>query len=268
LELAGTIAGSAEELGYSAVWTNDSPPGDGVDVALTMLSATSGIRVGIGAIPCDRRPMAEVAKRLTTAGQPLDRLTVVVGSGMGGTVRDVAAAVSELRDALGEGPWVGVAAMGPRMCALAGEVADLVLLNWMSPDRITWAREQVRTGAARRQTGLAAAEPVVASSLRVSLGQGAALRVGAEAARYGAMPAYAANFAGMGVQSVGIAASDPSQAPAMLQPYLEVLDEAVLRPIVKVPDSSEPALEEVFETLGVLMEVASLFAPNPAPAEG
>ena len=250
------------------MWTNDAPPGDGVDVALAMLSATSRIRVGIGAIPCDRRPMAEVAKRLTEAGQPLDRLTVVVGSGIGGTLTDVAAAVSELRDTLGDGPSVGVAAMGPRMCALAGRVADLVLLNWMNPDRIVWARDQVAKGTARRKAGLATAEPVVASYIRVTLGQGAALRLGAEAARYGAMPAYAANFAGMGFQSVGIATSDAGHAASMLVPYLVVLDEAVLRPIVKLPDSSETALGEVFETLTVLMEVASLFAPNPELAEG
>ena len=92
-----------------------------------------------------------------------------------------------------------------------------------------------------------------------------ALRVGAEAARYEAMPAYAQNFSAMGVASVGIAATDPLLARATLEPYEQVLDEAILRPIVKVPASARPELDEVLETLGVIMEVAGVFAPEPPP---
>src|SRR2546426_794268 len=79
------------------------------------------------------------------------------------------------------------------------------------------------------------------------------------------MPAYAKNFSAMGVASVGVAASDPSQAPSMLEQYREVLDEAIVRPIVKMPASALPELDEVVEVLGVLMQVAGRFAPN-APA--
>jgi alkanesulfonate monooxygenase SsuD/methylene tetrahydromethanopterin reductase-like flavin-dependent oxidoreductase (luciferase family) len=275
LELAGTVAGSAEELGYASVWTNDAPPGDGLAVAGAMLEATSTIRVGIGAVPCDRRPATDVAKALIAASLPLERLVLVVGSGGSRSVDLVRSAVTELREMLGPDIGLGVAAMGPRMCRLGGEIADLVLLNWMNPERIAWARDQVREGASRRAAGLRAAEPELACHIRVSLGQGAALRVAAEAARYGQMPAYASNFSAMGVPSVGIAAADPSLALAMLEPFEEVLDEAILRPIVKVPTSVSPELNEVFETLGVLMEIAALFAPNPsaptpdeAPAAG
>lgn len=263
LELAETVAGSAEELGYTSVWTNDAMPGDGLAVAGAMLKSTTTIRVGVGASPCDRRPASEIAKTLLAAALPLERLVVVVGSGMSGSVEVVRSAVAELRDAVGPGISLGVAAMGPRMCQLGGEIADLVLLNWMNPERIAWARGQVRDGAARRAPGLRAAEPELASYIRVSLGQGAALRVGAEASRYAQMPAYGNNFKAMGVASVGIAASDPSKALAMLEPFEEVLDEAIVRPIVTVPASATPELNEVFEALGVLMEVATLFAPNP-----
>ena len=40
LELAGTVAASAEEQGYSSAWTNDAPPGDGLAMAGAMLAAT------------------------------------------------------------------------------------------------------------------------------------------------------------------------------------------------------------------------------------
>jgi hypothetical protein len=51
----------------------------------------------------------------------------------------------------------------------------------------------------------------------------------------------------------------------MLEPYEHVLDEAIVRPIVKMPTSAMPELDEVVEVLGVLMQVAGRFAPNPAP---
>jgi alkanesulfonate monooxygenase SsuD/methylene tetrahydromethanopterin reductase-like flavin-dependent oxidoreductase (luciferase family) len=233
-------------------------------MAGAMLAATTAIRVGVGAVPSDRRPPAGVAEQLLAASLPLERLVLVVGSGGSVSVELVRQAVAELRDRLGAEVSLGVAAMGPRMCRLGGEVADLVLLNWMTPERMVWARRQVRQGAAGRAPGLRAAEPELASYIRVSLGQGATLRVGAEAARYGTMPAYAQNFA-MEAGLVGIAATDPLVALAMLEPYDEVLDEAILRPIVKVPTSPRPELDEALETLGVIMEVAGVFAPKSPP---
>lgn len=262
LDLTGTVAGGAEELGYATVWTNDAPPGDGIASALAMLGATEQIRVGVGAVPCDRRSVRDIAGRLAGGDMSLDRLVLVVGSGGSGTLASVRAAVGELRAALGPLPMIGVAALGERMCRLGGEIADLVLLNWMSPERIRWAREQIRLGAAERADGLRRPEPEVASYVRVSLGQGAALRIGAEAGRYAAIPQYARNFAAMGVASVGIAAPDPKAGPALVEPYDAVLDETVLRVIVSMPDSADSDFGAAFEALGVVMEVAGLFAPG------
>ncbi|HEX3715212.1 MAG TPA: LLM class flavin-dependent oxidoreductase [Trebonia sp.] len=44
---------------------------------------------------------------------------------------------------------VYLAALGPQMLRLAGETADGVLLNWATPERIAFSREQVDAGAAR-----------------------------------------------------------------------------------------------------------------------
>ena len=44
---------------------------------------------------------------------------------------------------------VYLAALGPQMLRLAGEVADGVLLNWATPERIAVSREQVDAGAVR-----------------------------------------------------------------------------------------------------------------------
>ncbi|HEU5004072.1 MAG TPA: LLM class flavin-dependent oxidoreductase [Actinomycetota bacterium] len=267
LGLVATIAGSAEEFGYRTVWTNDAPPGDGLACATAMLEAAQHIRVGVGAVAVDRRPPTVIAQALDGAarGAAGERLVVVLGAGMKATVNQVRAAVGELRD-LAPDLTVGVAAMGPKMCRMGGEVADLVLLNWMNPERIAWARERIREGAANRLAGLRAPEPEVASYVRVALGQGAGMRVAAEASRYNQMPQYAQNFAAMGVASAGIGAPDPEKAIAMAEPYEAVLDETVLRCIVNMPAGENPELDEVFEALGVLMETASRFAPAP-PAD-
>ena len=43
---------------------------------------------------------------------------------------------------------VFLGALGPRMLALAGEVADGAALNWCSSERVAWSRERVAEGAA------------------------------------------------------------------------------------------------------------------------
>ena len=264
LELAATISGSAEELGYSTVWSNDAASGDGIAVAIAMLGATERIRVGVGAVACDRRPPEEIVDRFSAQGLPLDRLAVVIGSGASSGLKGVADAVTQIRAGLGPDLTIGVAAMGPNMCRLGGEIADLVLLNWMNPQRIAWAREQIRQGVAERSATLGAPEPEVASYIRVSVGQGAGLRVAGEASRYAEMPQYGRNFAAMGVASVGIAAPDPADALPQLVAYEAALDEAIIRCIVTIPKSSSPELNEVFEALGVIMEVQGLFALTAA----
>jgi alkanesulfonate monooxygenase SsuD/methylene tetrahydromethanopterin reductase-like flavin-dependent oxidoreductase (luciferase family) len=42
---------------------------------------------------------------------------------------------------------VYLAALGPQMLRLAGEVADGALLNWATPERIAFSRAQINTGA-------------------------------------------------------------------------------------------------------------------------
>ena len=44
---------------------------------------------------------------------------------------------------------VYVAAMGPHMLRLAGELADGVCLNWCTPEQVAWSRERVEEGASK-----------------------------------------------------------------------------------------------------------------------
>ena len=79
-----------------------------------------------------------------------------------------------MRAALPGGARVVVAAMGPKMCALAGAEADGVFLNWMTPEKAAWARERVHEGAAEAGRD---APPPVFGYVRVAVGDDAGERL-------------------------------------------------------------------------------------------
>lgn len=227
LERARTIAAECENLGYSSIWSNDTPGGDGIATAHTMLAATKSLRVGVGVVAFDRRPAGEVTALLKSQNIPLDRF--VLGVGAGGSNRPrrtVGQAIRTLRHEFGAELTLGVAAMGPRMCRLAGELADLVLLNWMLPERIRWADPLIASGEEERteQTRVERAAYV-----RVALGEDVRL-IGEEAARYNHFPAYRRHFAAMAapLNEVGVA-GDPDRILLALAGYDRVLDEVVVR---------------------------------------
>ena len=236
------IAAAVEELGYSSIWTNDIPAADGLVTAANMAEATESIRIGIGVVAVDRRPPEQIVRAVRELELPLDRLVLGVGAGSSDApLIVVRKAVEELRDTLGPEPAIAVAAMGPLMCLLAGEVADTVLLNWMVPERIEWARGHVARGAGRsgRDGG-----PEVAAYVRAAIGESAVDRMAKEAAKYNSYPAYTRHFAAMGApfESVGVTDGNGRYA-ARLAEYDRVLDEVVVRAL--------PASESVASTLVV-----------------
>lgn len=242
VERAQQIAARVEELGYSSIWSNDTPGADGILTAAVMADATESIRVGVGVVAVNRRPPGEVVDALRELEIPLDRLVLGVGAGSSDTpLKTVRGAVAELRDLLGPEPRIAIAAMGPRMCRLAGELADTVLFNWMVPERITWAKLRVAEGARRSgRDGL----PEMAAYVRAAIGDGAPDRVAAEAAKYNTYPAYTRHFEAMGVPlaAVGVTDAEPGYA-ARLSDYDSVLDEVVVRAL--------PASDSISATLAV-----------------
>ncbi|MGH2704590.1 MAG: LLM class flavin-dependent oxidoreductase [Actinomycetota bacterium] len=246
LDLAAEVAGRAEELGYTTVWTNDVPGADGMEVAAAMARATTRIGIGIGAVPVARRPPDEIVSRVAGLGLPAGRLVLVVGSGRAARpVAVVREAVRRLREALDPAVTIGVAAMGPQMCRLAGEVAGYVLLNWMTPDRARWARDRVAEGA----KAAGRSSPVVGSYVRLAVGPTARERLEAEAARYRSIAQYARHFSAQGAFALGVAAAQSTDVPGLLGAHGEGLDEVVVRAL---PASYERA------SLFALAEAAAL----------
>lgn len=261
-DVAAIVAPEVERLGYASLWTNDTPPrAAGLPVIAAAQRVSERIALGVGVIPCSGRTPEEIARTSHDLGLDVRRTVVGVGSGRAEHPVDaVRAAVGELRRLLRPGAVIAVAALGPRMCLLAGELADIVLLNWMTPERIRWARERVREGEGRAQR-----EPgtvIVASYVRVAVGRHAADRLADAAAPYARGAAYARSFAAMGVDPgrVGVAVADPAEVAAALAPYREVLDETVVRALPVFP-SAESVIE-------VAQAAAHPGYPARSPIEG
>jgi alkanesulfonate monooxygenase SsuD/methylene tetrahydromethanopterin reductase-like flavin-dependent oxidoreductase (luciferase family) len=131
-----------------------------------------------------------------------------------------------------------VAALGPKMCHLAGEVADGVLFNWLTLEYARRSADLVRAGAAAAKRPM----PRLYAYVRVALGP-AAERMAEEGARYDAIPAYHAHFVRMGVKPVDTAIAAPSAdgSKRALEAWDGAVDEVVLRAIT-VQDTVEDHL--------------------------
>jgi alkanesulfonate monooxygenase SsuD/methylene tetrahydromethanopterin reductase-like flavin-dependent oxidoreductase (luciferase family) len=186
------------------------------------MSKATKIEAGVGVVPLDRRPAAEIASAI----RDVDPGRLVVGLGAGFSqkpLRDVRAGIAELAR-LAPGQEIGVAAMGPQMCRLAGELADVVLLNWMTPERARWARERVEEGAEGRSI-----QPRVASYVRVAAGPDAQRRLADAEGHYRQLPHYARHFEAMGAAPGTIGISRDHSAA--IREYESVLDVVIIRPV-------------------------------------
>jgi alkanesulfonate monooxygenase SsuD/methylene tetrahydromethanopterin reductase-like flavin-dependent oxidoreductase (luciferase family) len=247
-QIVEQVATAVEQAGYSSFWSNDTPGGDGLASLAAAARVTDHIDLGVGVIPVDRTPPDKIAARLLELGLPLGRVIVGVGSGgaKSGTVELVRDAVVELKRMVPVRVYVG--ALGPRMTRLGGELADGLLLSWLTPDSARQSAELVLAAA----RAVERATPAIATYLRVSLPEGES-RLIEEANRYAGFPAYAAHFARMGVAATDTTISgEAAEIQRRLAQFDGLLDEVVVRAI---------ASEETVEAYLALVTAAAPFAP-------
>ena len=233
-EIIRASAREAEAAGYSSFWVNHPGPIDGLAALAYAAGETRRIELGIGVIPLHTRGPEEIAKGVRANALPLDRLLLGVGSPNPGSLRRVRDGIAALRGQVST--RLVVAALGPKMCRLAGEVADGVLFNWLTPE---WARKSgdwVRAGAA------AAGRPAprLYAYVRVAIGAAAGERLADEGQRYAGIPAYGAHFERMGVKPVetGVAAPTAAAVAPALARWEGAVDAVVVRAIT-VKDTIE-----------------------------
>jgi alkanesulfonate monooxygenase SsuD/methylene tetrahydromethanopterin reductase-like flavin-dependent oxidoreductase (luciferase family) len=245
--VAEPLAGRCAMLGYQSMWSSDIPQASGLDTLASFASSVPGIELGVAVLPLDRHTPDQIARRIEELGLPRERLRVGVGAGLSErpltTMRE---AVPELRRALPDVKLV-LAAMGPRMCALAGAAFDGAFLNWMTPDAAAQAREHVHAGA--RDAGRR--PPPVLGYVRTSVGADAAERLTKDEAFYRDFhQGYRRHFDRLGVEpgTVGVATESAYVAQEELARYT-ALDVVVVRALTSA-------------TLGAMSELAEGVAPG------
>lgn len=209
-----------ETRGYEGVFLPEIAGRDAL-VALGALSGeTERLRLATGIVPmAARAPTLTAMAAATVHERSAGRLLLGLGTGpaVPGALGRLRELIATLRGLLAgervdvEGRTVRlslvperpvpiwIAALGPRAVRLAAEAADGVLLNWCTPERVAAAVVRLRESAESADRD--PAEVTIAVYVRASLdADGSAMRsLRAAAGEYASFPAYAAQFASMGL---------------------------------------------------------------------
>src|SRR5436305_1090109 len=208
-EVARPLAARCAELGYESMWSNDHPGAKGLATLAEFAGAAPEVELGVAVIALDRTPPEQIAADIDGLG---------VGAGFTKKpLTKMRGALPELRQLL-PGVKLVLAAMGPKMCELAGGSYDGVFFNWMIPDFAASAREKVEAGAAEagRDT------PRVFGYVRTAVGPDAADRLAKEESFYRDLhKGYRDHFDRLGEPegTVGVAAPNSAAAQAALSAY-------------------------------------------------
>lgn len=241
-DIATPLATRCEELGYSSIWSNDTPIASGLETLGDFAKDTSSVDLGVAVIALDRAGPAEIAAKIEEVGLPKERLWIGIGAGFSKKpLTAMKEALPELREALPDVRIV-LAAMGPKMCAFAGAEFDGVFFNWMTPSFAAEARENVERGAAEagRDT------PPIFGYVRTAVGEDAEARLAKEESFYRDLHAgYRNHFDRLGEPegTVGVAAATPTEAQAELAKF-EALDTPVVRGLASAKLEAMTALAD------------------------
>jgi alkanesulfonate monooxygenase SsuD/methylene tetrahydromethanopterin reductase-like flavin-dependent oxidoreductase (luciferase family) len=226
-ELA-SLAATAEDTGYEALLVPEIAGREAFSTLAALAGETSRLGLGTGVVTVTARgPLTTAMAGATVQERSGGRFVLGLGSGRPGpgALDRVRRYVADLRDAFagrsvahegrssalaldpGAPTPIWLAALGPHMVELAGEVADGVVLNWCTPERVAEARAEAAAGAAR--AGRDPAAFTVAVYVRACLGleEDVATAALLEAAgTYASMPHYRRRFEAMGL------GGEPSEA--------------------------------------------------------
>ncbi len=228
LEVARPLAARCAELGYDSMWSNDHPGAKGLATLAEFAAAAAGVELGVAVIALDRTPPEQIAADVEEFG--IDPAKLWLGVGAGFTKKPLTTmreSLPEMRERM-PGVKLVLAAMGPKMCALAGSSYDGVFFNWMTPSFAAGAREKVEAGAAEAGR----ATPPVFGYVRTAVGPDAKERLAKEESFYRDLhKGYRDHFDRLAEPegTVGVAASNSDDAQTQLAAYEGPLDTIVVR---------------------------------------
>jgi alkanesulfonate monooxygenase SsuD/methylene tetrahydromethanopterin reductase-like flavin-dependent oxidoreductase (luciferase family) len=270
------LARDGEAMGYAAVFLPEVGARDTLATLTGLAGETDRVLLGTGVVPLPARSLSLLAMAAATAHERSGgRLLLGLGAGPSkpGALARVRATVEALRRAFGgeaayvDGepvqsdlplsvpPQIWIAALGPRATRLAGEVADGVILNWCTPERVVSATAQIAEGAA-----LAGRDPSVvtlAVYVRAALADGSRETAREAAAAYASYPAYRRQFVDLGIDPAdpaavvaGVMLTDRESARRRLADYREAgADLPIVYPVLP---PGAPVAAAARETLAAL----------------
>ncbi len=297
------LAAQAEAAGYDTLWTGEVNATDAVTTMTLLASRLSRINVASGIIPIQTRTpvvLGMTAASLTQIAPGRIRLglgvssRIIVGEWNGlpfeRPLEQLREAVQVIRMVLAgervnfdgrfyrlrnfrlmqpppEKPVpIVLAALGPRMLELAGEIADGVLLNWIPPEAIPESIHQIEIGA--RRAGRSLADLEIAAYIRTSVTndpEPARQALARDITGYCIVDSYARFFVACGfgseVEAINAAWRRGDRQTAVQQVSPRFLDGLG---IVGSADFCRRRLEE-FSKAGLTQPVVFPFSPEPDP---
>jgi probable F420-dependent oxidoreductase len=195
------VARETEARGYHAAWTGEASGYDAITIMAMIASHTERLHVGSAVVPVQTRTPVVLGQSAATLNHLApDRIVLGIGLSSRVIVGDwhgltFAPSLQQIREAVQiirmvasgervnfEGKFyrvknfrltvpppakpvrVVLAALGPEMLELAGEIADGVVLNWIPPETVPASIKQLEAGAKRAGRPLADFE--IASFIR------------------------------------------------------------------------------------------------------
>jgi alkanesulfonate monooxygenase SsuD/methylene tetrahydromethanopterin reductase-like flavin-dependent oxidoreductase (luciferase family) len=224
----------AEDTGYQAVFVPDHGVWDPFALLAAFAHRTSRLNLATGVVTVATRTAEAMIAGAATVQRVSDgRAVLGVGSGPERNVERVSQVIGDVGTRLPDGIPVYLAALGPRMVAAAGGVADGVLLNWCPPSRVRRAREQLeRTARPVVEVGHDPPPVNVAVYVRACFGHDeehavAALREAV--ATYAAIPTYRAQLEAEGLGRAADAAAEAHDRGRIDQVPVELVDALCVR---------------------------------------
>jgi alkanesulfonate monooxygenase SsuD/methylene tetrahydromethanopterin reductase-like flavin-dependent oxidoreductase (luciferase family) len=226
-EAVRVLAPRIEAAGFAGIWLNDGAAADPLIGLAAAAEVTTHLRLATGVVPVDRRPAPELFADLQRSAVPETRLTLGIGSGQlrQGAVAAVADAIGWLREMTAVSVVVG--ALGPKMRRMAAVRSDGLLLSWLPPEVAAAQAEEARGQGESAQGAL----PRIALYARTIVDEAARPVLEREAAQYASYPAYAANFARLGITAMDTTLPRAGEGLTAGVAAYGAVDELVLRAI-------------------------------------
>jgi hypothetical protein len=227
LGVALEVAGLVERAGYGSFWVNGSPHDGALNIIQGVLDRTD-LDVGVGVFPLTKISADELVAEVRARDLPQNRLWLGIGSNRRpGALDEVRRAAHTIREELDVTVTTG--AVGPKMMALAAEVADAVILTWSFVAEAEHARRILNESAQR----VGREPPTVVSFVRCGLLPQAAEAISERAGWYDSIPHYQKVFArhGLSASDTVVTGTNRAQLIEGIEAEESVLDVPVIRAI-------------------------------------